>query len=108
ERSWWGSFVLGSAGRDRPVRGAARGRPAAVYSCGPHSVRVVHAGPRRRPDLEAGEWDRPPAHLAAAVGPLLEALFRGVEVRKVRLGTGQQRLGAGAVYRGGLPLGVVL
>src|SRR5699024_6049092 len=107
-RSWWGSFVLGCTGRDRSVRGAARGRPAAGYSWGLRSVGVVHAGARRRPDLEAGERDRPPAHLAAAVGPLLEPLLRGVEVREVRLGAGQQRLGARAVHGGGLPLGIVL
>ena len=40
--------MLGSAGRDRPVRGAARGPPAAGYSWGLRSVGVV-ASQRRDP-----------------------------------------------------------
>ena len=44
---------------------------------------VVHAGPRRRPDLEAGARDRPPAHLADAVAAVLEPLLGGVEIDEV-------------------------
>src|SRR5699024_11201847 len=69
---------------------------------------VVHAGPRRRPDLEPGTRDLAAADVAAAVGPLLEPLLRGVEIDEVLLGAREQRLGAGAVHGGGLPLGVVL
>src|SRR5699024_2196721 len=69
---------------------------------------VLHAGPRRRPDLQPRERDPSPAHLADAVGPLLEPQLRGVEILEVPLGAREQRLRARAVHGSGLALGVVL
>src|SRR5690606_30448909 len=68
---------------------------------------VVHAGPRRGSHRESGARDLASAHLADPVGALLQPLLGGVEVLEMAFGPGQQRLRAGAVHGGGLPLGVV-